>query len=135
ITGGVSLANIDRDDYRRYVEEAGRMVANTAGVAPGASGLIINGRMSPFARGELTADVYEILQEYELVKRVQPVLSAFEDIVPAFTGYDRATAADVVSMLSSVVSTMPAEDPSRPGIFNKGPVSRTQSYKQVDSQY
>jgi len=50
ITGGVALANIDRDDYRRYVEEAGRMVAKTAGVAPGASGLIINGRMSfPFA--------------------------------------------------------------------------------------
>lgn len=50
ITGGVALANIDRDDYRRYVEETGRMVAKTAGVAPGASGLIINGRMSfPFA--------------------------------------------------------------------------------------
>ena len=32
---------------------------------------------------------YEIIQDYELAKRVQPVLSALEDIVPAFTGYDR----------------------------------------------
>ncbi|KAF8266966.1 hypothetical protein EI94DRAFT_1802289 [Lactarius quietus] len=85
ITGGVALANIDRDDYRRYVEEAGRMVAKTAGVAPGASGLIINGRMSfPFALSVL----YQLLShEYELVKRVQPVvLSALEDIVPGFYG-------------------------------------------------
>ncbi|KAF8268079.1 UDP-glucose:Glycoprotein glucosyltransferase-domain-containing protein [Lactarius quietus] len=135
ITGGVALADIDRDDYRRYVE-AGRIVAKTAGLAPGVSGLIINGRVvGPIARGEFTAEIYEILQEYELVKRVQPVLSALEDTVPAFASYDRATAADIVSMLSSVVSTLQVEDPSRAGIFNKGPVSRTQSYKQVDSQY
>jgi hypothetical protein len=39
ITGGVALADIDRHDYRRYVE-ASRLVANTAGLAPGASGLL-----------------------------------------------------------------------------------------------
>src|SRR6266702_3994681 len=44
ITGGVTLADVDRDDYRRYVE-AGRSVAKTAGLGPGASGLIINGRV------------------------------------------------------------------------------------------
>jgi hypothetical protein len=48
ITGGVPLADIDRNDYRRYVE-AGRLVANTAGLAPGASGLLINGRVKSIA--------------------------------------------------------------------------------------
>lgn len=53
----------------------------------------------PFARGELTADVYEILQEYELVKRVQPVvLSALEDIVPGFYGL-RPVSCDTESSL------------------------------------
>jgi hypothetical protein len=47
ITGGVALADIDRDDYRRYVETS-RLVANAAGLAPGASGLIINGRVRWF---------------------------------------------------------------------------------------
>jgi hypothetical protein len=48
ITGGVALADIDRNDYRRYVE-AGRFIAKTAGLAPGASGLLINGRVKiPF---------------------------------------------------------------------------------------
>jgi hypothetical protein len=44
VTGGVALADIDRNDHRRYVE-AGRLVAKTAGLAPGASGFLINGRV------------------------------------------------------------------------------------------
>ncbi|KAH9024388.1 UDP-glucose:glycoprotein glucosyltransferase-domain-containing protein [Lactarius pseudohatsudake] len=106
ITGGVALADIDQDDYQRYVQ-TGKLVAKMAGLPPGASGLIINGR------------------DYEMAKRVQPVLSALGDIVPTFAGYDRATAADVVSMVSS--------DPNRSGVFNKGPVSRNQHYKLMDS--
>ncbi len=43
--------------------------------------------------------------------------------------------ADIVSMASSVVSTMQVEDPTRSGIFNKGPGPRHQNYKQMDSQY
>jgi hypothetical protein len=39
------LADIDKGDYRRYVEES-RFVAKTVDLAPGASGLIINGRVS-----------------------------------------------------------------------------------------
>ena len=44
ITGGVALTDIDRNDYLRYVE-AGRLVAKTASLEPGASGLFINGRV------------------------------------------------------------------------------------------
>jgi hypothetical protein len=50
------------------------------------------------------------------------------------TGY-RATATDVVSMVSSVVSTLQVEDPTRSGIFNKGPVTRSQDYTRMDDQY
>ncbi|KAI9428853.1 UDP-glucose:glycoprotein glucosyltransferase-domain-containing protein [Lactarius indigo] len=135
ITGGVALADVDQDDYQRYVQ-TGKLVAKMAGLAPGASGLIINGRIiGPIAPGEFTAEDYRILEDYELAKRVQPVLSALWDIVPAFAGYDRATAAVVVSTVSSVISTLQVEDPTRSGIFNKGPVSRNQNYKIMESQY
>ena len=45
--------------------------------------------VGPIAPGEFTTEDYRILEDYELVKRVQPVLSALEDIVPAFADYDR----------------------------------------------
>jgi hypothetical protein len=48
ITGGVALANFDRNDYQRYVK-VGRLVAKTAEIAPGTLGLLINGRVKiPF---------------------------------------------------------------------------------------
>ncbi|KAN0126165.1 glycosyltransferase family 24 protein [Lactarius tabidus] len=79
-------------------------------------------------------------RDCELEKRVQPVVSAVEDIVPlsrATTGEpdSAATAADVVSMVSSVVSMPQVEDPTRSGIFNKDPVARSQDYARMDDQY
>jgi len=44
VTGYFTLADIDKDDYRRYVEVS-RLVAQKVGFAPGASGVIINGRV------------------------------------------------------------------------------------------
>jgi UDP-glucose:glycoprotein glucosyltransferase len=38
-------------------------------------------------------------------------------------------------MVSSVVSTLQSEDPTRSGMFNKGPVTRSQDYKRMNSQY
>ena len=38
-------------------------------------------------------------------------------------------------MVSSIVSTLQVEDAAQSGIFNKGPVSRSQHYKLLDSQY
>jgi hypothetical protein len=46
-----------------------------------------------------------------------------------------ANAADVVSMVSSVISALQMEDPSQSGLFNKVPTSRNQNYKLMDSQY
>ena len=45
--------------------------------------------VGPIASGELTVGDYENLHDYELAKRVQVVVSALQDIVPAFAGYDR----------------------------------------------
>ena len=105
--GEVTLADVDKSDYHRYVK-AGRVVAERVGIAPGASGLIINGRVrftvlllvsnrdvphlqiiGPIASGEFTAEDYQTLQDYELANRVQAVWSALEDVVPTFTGHDR----------------------------------------------
>jgi hypothetical protein len=45
ITGGTTLANLDKDDYHRYTE-ASLLAAEKVGLVPGAAGLIINGRVS-----------------------------------------------------------------------------------------
>jgi hypothetical protein len=45
ITGGIALADLDEDVYRRYVQSS-RLVAEKVGLVPGAAGLIINGRVS-----------------------------------------------------------------------------------------
>jgi hypothetical protein len=46
-----------------------------------------------------------------------------------------ADAADVVSMVSSIISGLQMEDPSQSGLFNKVPTSRNQNYKLMNSQY
>jgi hypothetical protein len=46
-----------------------------------------------------------------------------------------ANAADVVSMVSSVISRLQMEDPSQSGLFNKVPTSRNQNYKLMNSQH
>lgn len=107
ITGGITLADLDDNDYRRYVE-ASQLVAEKVDLIPGAGGLIINGRVrafasipfskhdvprmqivGPIASGDFVAEDYQALQDYELVKRVQPVLSALEDVIPDFPGRNR----------------------------------------------
>ncbi len=107
ITGGIALADLDEDVYRRYVHSS-RLVAEKVGLVPGAAGLIINGRVrvtasilfpkrdtpciqivGPIVSGEFTAEDYQTLQDYELVKRVQPVLNAIEDVVPGLASKDR----------------------------------------------
>jgi hypothetical protein len=45
--------------------------------------------VGPIASGEFTAEDYQTLQDYELARRVQPVLTALESTVPTFVGYDR----------------------------------------------
>ena len=44
ITSGITFADVDKGNYRRYLE-ASRVVAEEVGLAPGASGLIVNGRV------------------------------------------------------------------------------------------
>ena len=44
ITSGISFSDVDKGDYRRYVE-ASRIVAEKVGLTRGESGLIINGRV------------------------------------------------------------------------------------------
>ena len=46
-----------------------------------------------------------------------------------------ANAADVVSMVSSVISALQVDDPSQSGPFNKVPTSRNQNYKLMNRQY
>ena len=48
------------------------------------------------------------------------------------TGH-RAAAVEVVSTVSSVASMLQVSDPTQSGIFNEGPVTHGQDYKQMYS--
>ncbi|KAI0266194.1 UDP-glucose:glycoprotein glucosyltransferase-domain-containing protein [Gloeopeniophorella convolvens] len=135
ITGGVPLEDVDKNDYRQYVE-IGRLVAEKAGLAPGASGLIINGRIvGPITAEEFNVEDFHLLQDYELGRRIQPVATALEQLVQDFASHDRATAANIISTTSSIISSLQVENPSENGIFNKGSSARTQSYSMLSSEH
>ncbi|KAI9511020.1 UDP-glucose:glycoprotein glucosyltransferase-domain-containing protein [Russula earlei] len=150
VTGYITLANVDKDDYRQYLESS-RLAAEEVGFPRGASGVIVNGRVrltslpvpkrdvlhwqiiGPIPSGEFTAEDYQTLQDYELAKRVRPILDALGDLVPSFPGHDRATAADLVSMVASVIFASPSEDSSHS--VNNVPAPRNLNYKLMNSRY
>jgi hypothetical protein len=45
--------------------------------------------VGPIPSGEFTVEDYQTLQDYELARRVRPILDAIGDIVPTFVGQDR----------------------------------------------
>ena len=44
ITGGITFADVDKGNYRRYLE-ASRVASEEVGLVPGPPGLIVNGRV------------------------------------------------------------------------------------------
>jgi len=91
------------EEFRDYVSEdyvrACRRVAKRVGLAPGESGLLVNGRVrssnvwrfldvdsskvvGPIKRGEFRTPDFHALEEYEYRKRVEPIEKAIRDIAP-----------------------------------------------------
>ncbi|KAJ3728096.1 hypothetical protein DFJ43DRAFT_1085879 [Lentinula guzmanii] len=85
---------------------------------------MIIGAISP---KEFLAADFQALQEYELLKRIQPVLAALENIRPGLRYLDRFG--------SSVISSIQLPDPSEVGLFDAPRRPRNRNYRTLESQY
>ncbi|KAE9396725.1 glycosyltransferase family 24 protein [Gymnopus androsaceus JB14] len=115
--------------HANFVEACQRFT-RTIGIEEGESAVVVNGRIiGPIAPKEFLAADFLDLQEYELLKRIQPVLSALESIRPGLKNLDRASIAHTVSMASSVIAAIQQPDPSEVGL------PRNRNYRTLESNY
>ncbi|KAF5386468.1 hypothetical protein D9757_005906 [Collybiopsis confluens] len=116
--------------------ESCQWFVRSVGLDPGQNAIIINGRVvGPIIPKRFLAADFHALQEYELLKRVQPVLSALESIRSDLKTLDRASIAHITSMASSVISAIQVPDPSEVGLFDAPKRPRSRSYQTLGSQY
>ncbi|KAJ4470665.1 glycosyltransferase family 24 protein [Lentinula edodes] len=132
---------LDHLDNHKPNEQSGFLDAcqwfvRSIGVEPGQNGIVINGRIvDAIIPNEFLAADFQALQEYELLKRIQPVLSALEDIRPGFKSLDRATIAYTVSMASSIISAIQVPDPSEVGLFDAPRRPRNRNYQTLETKH
>jgi UDP-glucose:glycoprotein glucosyltransferase len=92
--------------HRKTYADANQRILSGLNLPPGASAILINGRVStrsclafhvliarklvgPFEPREFSAVDFRMLASYELSKRVGPVLAALADVIPSFLEKDR----------------------------------------------
>ncbi|THH10819.1 hypothetical protein EW146_g8252 [Bondarzewia mesenterica] len=138
LTGGVSLDDLDGVVYDDFVRSC-RTMARALRLRPGDIALVVNGRLvGPVEPGDFTAEDFKTLENYEYLRRVEPVIRALGEVLPETAEYDqlpRATFADMVSMTSSIVSHIHIVDPSEGGLVNQPQMTRSQNYKLMESEY
>ncbi|THV04765.1 glycosyltransferase family 24 protein [Dendrothele bispora CBS 962.96] len=135
ILGGVKPSEFNASTHTRFVD-MGRRLLKEMGIAPGEKAILVNGRtVGPIQTGEFRAADFKALQAYELRKRVQPVLSALEDIRSSVTSLDRASLAQLVSLASSVISSIQIPDPSEVGLFDTPYRPRNRNYRLLDTNH
>ncbi|KAJ3987860.1 glycosyltransferase family 24 protein [Lentinula detonsa] len=116
--------------------EACQWFVRSMGIEQGQNGIVINGRIiGAISPKEFLAADFQALQEYELLKRIQPVFAALENIRPGLRNLDRATIAHVVSIASSVISSIQLPDPSEVGLFDAPRRPRNRNYRTLESKY
>ncbi|KAJ4473165.1 glycosyltransferase family 24 protein [Lentinula aciculospora] len=116
--------------------EACRLFVRSVGIESGQNAVVINGRIvGPITPKEFLAVDFQALQEYELLKRIQPVFSALKDIRPGLTIFDRATLAHTISMASSVISAIQVPDPSEVGLFDAPRRPRNRNYQTLERKH
>ncbi|KAK7462762.1 killer toxin resistant protein [Stygiomarasmius scandens] len=135
ILGGVKPSEINASNHTRFVD-MGKRLLKEIGVGPGEKVILVNGRVvGPMETGEFRALDFKALQEYELRKRVQPVLSALEGIRSSLTSLDRASLSHLVSMASSVISSIQIPDPSESGLFDTPYRPRNRNYRILEADH
>ncbi|KAJ6489844.1 glycosyltransferase family 24 protein [Mycena sanguinolenta] len=135
ITDGVGLSGYSAEDYERWVRTS-RLVARELQIAPGELGLVVNGRVvGPIEAGDFGALDFKTLESYELRRRTPPVITALESVKPSFMEADRASAAHLISMTSSVLAALYAPEANGGGIFDGPKRPRQRNYEMLEDQY
>ncbi|KAF9051644.1 glycosyltransferase family 24 protein [Panaeolus papilionaceus] len=134
LTGGLKIADIPKEEYYDYIHNA-LMLARRLKVTPGESILIVNGRIvGPIGSDGFQPLDFKALEEFEWKKRTEPVLKAFETVIPDLA-HDKYRFADVISSTSSVIAASQQLDPSEIGLFDAPPRPRQRNYKLLESNY
>ncbi|EIW54691.1 glycosyltransferase family 24 protein [Trametes versicolor FP-101664 SS1] len=123
------------DAYEKYVD-ACRLVVRSLGLKSGELAVIVNGRVvGPIAPGEFIAGDFESLAAYEHHKRVQPVYEALLAVHEPISEATKEDAAEIISIVSSVLSSIQQPDPSEAGLFDAPQKPRLRNYRRLTGEY
>ncbi|OCH94043.1 glycosyltransferase family 24 protein [Obba rivulosa] len=111
-----------------------RLMLRELELSPGELALVVNGRVvGPLNPRDFAADDFTLLWDYELRKRVEPVVAALEEVEASFDNtWDFE---DVVLRASSIISSLQLPDPSEVGLFNAPQRPRRRNYQLLDGRY
>jgi UDP-glucose:glycoprotein glucosyltransferase len=125
-------------------EEAGTEIARKLGIDATKPHLIVNGRAShtsgtyadnqlvgPLSASTFADEDFAPLETYEYRKRAKPVVDLLKTMYEDITIFDRATLADLVSSVSSVLTTAYKSDEGE-SIFVAPPTPRSRYYESLD---
>ncbi|KAF9447216.1 glycosyltransferase family 24 protein [Macrolepiota fuliginosa MF-IS2] len=121
--------------YERYVRASG-LAARRFGLKAEQVGVVINGRViAPLEKDQFLAADFTALEDYEYRKRAVPVAEALKGVKENIGELDRASYANLVSMLASIIASSQQPDPSESGLFDAPLRPRGRSYRSLDSEY
>ena len=137
---------IDQEVQNPYStwNEAGTEIARKLGIDATKPHLIVNGRVShprrtdandqlvgPLSASTFAAEDFASLEMYEYRKRAKPVVDLLKTMYEDITIFDRATLADLVSSVSSVLTTAYKTDEGE-SIFVAPSIPRSRYYESLD---
>lgn len=132
-----------QDSYSTW-QEAGTEIARKLGINTHKPHLIVNGRVShtfetnpdiqlvgPLSASTFAADDFAPLEMYEYRKRAKTVVDLLKTMYEDITQFDRGTLANLVSSVSSVLTTAYKTDEGE-SIFVAPPIPRSRYYETLD---
>ncbi|EGO03944.1 glycosyltransferase family 24 protein [Serpula lacrymans var. lacrymans S7.3] len=127
---------VAEDAYAGYVGSC-KALARELRLLPGEQAILVNGRLvGPFDASEFMVEDFEMLETYEMRKRVGSVVVALEDVLgEKADDLDSSSYAHLVSTSSSLISAIQLPDPSEAGLFDTAPKPRSRKYKLLDGNY
>ncbi|KAI5117547.1 hypothetical protein M0805_004373 [Coniferiporia weirii] len=133
---GAAMEGLSESEVHENYAGACRLAVREFGVAPGELALIVNGRIvSGLVPFTFVSRDFATLGDYELRKRVGPVVEALANLTITPDSLDRAAYGDLVALASSVISSVQLPDPSEQGLFNNAPRQRQRNYRLLSGNF
>ncbi|GAA5855799.1 hypothetical protein JCM8547_000360 [Rhodosporidiobolus lusitaniae] len=98
----------DEEVSEKYWKDAKRFVERI-GVKKGTSAVLLNGRLIHLESDEFATGSFHALLQYELKRRIRPVVAAAQPVLSDRLKADRKLQADLYSMASSAIASMGVE--------------------------